>query len=184
MKDPQIRRVLLSYLRKTSPITSATLNEVGICRGNTIIDVLNVTDKLEGYEIKSDNDTLTRLPRQVEDYGKVCDTCTIVVGEKYSSKIEKHVPDWWGIYVVRGNQLEVVRAPSFNGHVDTSMVVEMLWKEEAQQLLKEHNLYEGKATFNRKKLHSAIYSNVPFGYVHDFVLDRFKQRKWRGNKVR
>ena len=70
LKDKEIREILISWLR-------ASGNEMRIYQekaiGNAICDVLVVTDELIGYEIKSDSDTYTRLPRQIYAYNQFCD---------------------------------------------------------------------------------------------------------------
>ena len=55
MKDDQIRSILIEYLK-------ATENKIRIYQekniGSSVCDVMAVTDKLTGYEIKSDANEL------------------------------------------------------------------------------------------------------------------------------
>ena len=76
---------------------TALMEELGLCRGRVRVDLALVNGHLNGYEIKSDRDTLTRLETQAEIYMKVFDRLTIVVGSKHLSSIGTRLPEWWGI---------------------------------------------------------------------------------------
>ena len=58
MTDKEIRKILIEYL-KTSVKEIRIYQEKSI--GNSICDLMTVTDCLGGYEIKSDADNYTRL---------------------------------------------------------------------------------------------------------------------------
>lgn len=62
------------------------------------MDLLVVSDRINGFEIKSDADSLTRLPRQVEAYGDVVEYAHLVVGPRLREAATALVPDWWGIW--------------------------------------------------------------------------------------
>jgi hypothetical protein len=51
-----------------------------------------------GYEIKSDRDTLARLPNQIAAYELCFDTMTMVVGKRHLAKCRATLPEWWGIW--------------------------------------------------------------------------------------
>ena len=63
MNDKEIRKILVSYLQ-------AQGNEMRIYQeksiGNSICDLMTVTDRLTGYEIKSDGDNYQRLDAQIK----------------------------------------------------------------------------------------------------------------------
>ena len=65
MQDKEIRRILIEYL-------GIKYKEYRIYQeksiGSSICDLMLVTDKLTGFEIKSDQDNYERLPRQVTAY--------------------------------------------------------------------------------------------------------------------
>ncbi|MGB3325890.1 MAG: sce7726 family protein [Mycolicibacterium fortuitum] len=65
------------------------------------IDALLVADRICGFEIKSDVDSLRRLPRQVEIYGPVLERATLVVGKRHASAAADIVPSWWAIWEAR-----------------------------------------------------------------------------------
>ena len=56
---------------------------MGVWSGTVRIDVAVLNGEMCGYEIKSDRDTLERLPFQIEIYSKEFDKLTLVVGRRH-----------------------------------------------------------------------------------------------------
>lgn len=88
------------YIDKTTKI----IDEMGVLNGSSKVDVAVINGKLHGYEIKSERDTLDRLPLQSKYYNTVFDKMTIVCSDKYLKKVETIIPKWWGILEVRKNK--------------------------------------------------------------------------------
>jgi hypothetical protein len=72
------------------------------------MDALLVADRIAGFEIKSDVDSLVRLPRQVQAYGEVVERAYLVVGERHQAAAVALVPDWWSIWSARWHEDEVL----------------------------------------------------------------------------
>jgi hypothetical protein len=68
---------------------------MGIWSGSVRIDVAVINGELTGYELKSDRDTLERLPLQAELYSRVFDRLILVVGKRHAKKAIEHIPEWW-----------------------------------------------------------------------------------------
>ncbi len=68
------------------------------------IDAILVADRICGFEIKSDVDSLRRLPRQVQIYGPALERATLVVGDRYAQSVVDILPSWWAIWTVRQNR--------------------------------------------------------------------------------
>lgn len=99
MNDNQIRSALkqklfVQYFRDSETLI---LDEVGIRHGAARIDLVVVNGTLHGFEIKSDRDTLKRLPKQVRIYNPVLDRITLVVGHRHADEAMQIVPEWWGV---------------------------------------------------------------------------------------
>ena len=90
MQDKDIRKILIEYL-KIKHKNYRIYQEKSI--GSSVCDVMLVTDKLIGFEIKSDSDNYDRLKRQVEEYTNFFDANYIVVGSSHSASIAEYVPD-------------------------------------------------------------------------------------------
>lgn len=80
MTDREMRGILIEYLMIKNR-HYRIFQEKNI--GSSVCDVMLVTDRLCGFEIKSDSDNLERIGRQVEAYERFFDENTIVVGKKY-----------------------------------------------------------------------------------------------------
>lgn len=96
MNEKSIRDILISYLQATS-------NEIRIYQeksiGPSICDIMAVTDRLVGYEIKSDLDNYARLSNQIQAYDSFFDENYLVVSEKHISSATEKVPGYWGDYL-------------------------------------------------------------------------------------
>lgn len=89
MTDREMRGILIEYLMIKNR-HYRIFQEKNI--GSSVCDVMLVTDRLCGFEIKSDSDNFERIGRQVEAYERFFDENTIVVGEKYRDTAAKKVP--------------------------------------------------------------------------------------------
>lgn len=92
----EIRECLKIHLGHTHYLSEFTFYGNG-----TIADLLDVTDGIVGYEIKSNSDTYARLPKQIEGYNSVCRKVYMVVGDKKRVSVLKHVPSFYGILIAR-----------------------------------------------------------------------------------
>jgi hypothetical protein len=101
MRDKDIRQPLIRELRRSHDTDTLLVDEFGLCQGDVRVDVAVINSALNGFEIKSDSDTLDRLPAQQHVYSKVLDTVTIVAGEKHVDGILKIVPEWWSVRSAR-----------------------------------------------------------------------------------
>lgn len=163
MNDSQLRnavkRELSSRFRNNSNIL--ILEEVGIKHGVARIDLLIVNNILHGYELKSDQDTLDRLPDQMQVFNSVLDRMTLVVGYRHAFKALKMIPEWWGVKLANmgpkgGVRFSSARMPRNNPSVDRQAVAGLLWRDEAIQLLDEI----GGAVDYRRKPRKAIYARI------------------------
>jgi hypothetical protein len=114
-------------------------NEMGLCLGETRVDLAVINGHLHGYEIKSERDTLTRLKIQIELYDRVLDYSTIVTSSRHLDRVRGMVPAHWGIVEARGNDAEVmlhtVRKPTLNRQLQPLCLAQLLWRDEAAAIL-------------------------------------------------
>jgi hypothetical protein len=120
---------------------SLLVDELGVCQGEFRIDVAVVNGALHGWEIKSDRDTLARLPAQAEAYSRVFDEVTLVVGDTHLEQAVSRIPGWWGVLAAsRGRDravLAAVRAPTPNPAPDAVALAQLLWRDELVAILAE-----------------------------------------------
>src|SRR6202035_2111641 len=101
--DKSIRVALKQALRDAHRQTPQTriIEELGITHGAARVDIAVVNGSIHGYELKSDLDTLYRLPEQMRIYNSVLDQMTLVVGKNHLHEAINTIPEWWGITVAK-----------------------------------------------------------------------------------
>src|SRR5690554_5074540 len=100
LSDCDIRPVLKEQLINTYTGTNTVIvDELPICWGDSRIDIAVINRSLHGYEIKSDRDTLDRLPRQIELNNKIFDYITLICSCRLVANARKRIPEWWGIQI-------------------------------------------------------------------------------------
>ena len=124
-------------------------HEMGITAGFTRTDVALIGTNLEAYEIKSDSDSLTRLPAQVKAYGKVMDRATLVTTPLHLNKATALIPHWWGIILAETAGLTHIRPSEPNKGQSPYSLAQLLWRAEALQDLRDRNCHKPLAKADR-----------------------------------
>lgn len=192
MRDLEIRRQLRHRLENEfgNDPTALILDELGVCCGRVRADMAVVNGELKGFEIKSDQDTLLRLRSQASAYGRVFDTISIVVAAKHMEKVRKIVPSWWGILVAEENwnadpRIKNYRRERNNPNPDPLAIAQLIWRDEAFELLKVHNLHSGLRSKPRRFLWMALVRNFPLAELQMLVRTQLKARRdWRSAESR
>jgi hypothetical protein len=155
--------------------------ELGICVGAGRIDMAAINGLITGCEIKSSRDGLSRLPHQVELYGKVVDTAVLVIERARPLRVADQVPDWWGVWHATEDgdehvRLEVLRDPSPNPDVDPFAVAQLLWRDEAFDVLRGLSLHRGLSSATRWRLWEVLTDELPVDALRQEVRHRLKAR--------
>jgi hypothetical protein len=188
MRDIDIRRVLRETmtLRHEGDPDTLIVEELGLCQGIVRVDMAVVNGSIHGYEIKSERDTLARLPGQTDVYNRALDFVTIVAAQSHADKIYKNkmIPRWWGVWTAAqdkdGLRLESIRESQQNPDVSPFALAQLLWREEALQALGDLNLAAGMRGKTRDKLWRRL-AELEVGVLGKIVRQRLKQRgaDWR-----
>lgn len=184
MRDRDVRLALnqmLSAEHYGDPNTSI-VHEMGVWSGSARIDVAVINGSLSGYELKSDSDTLARLPLQVELYGKVFDRLTLVVGARHAVGVERLLPAWWGLLVATQSSngiifLKELRRGKDNPSRDPYLVAQLLWKDEAIAVLERYGLARGWRGKKIRAIHERIAREFPIDVIARHVRDALRGRK-------
>lgn len=144
-REPQIRAALKHRLVETLGPDTALIDELGIKHGKYRVDVCALTDRLHGFEIKSDQDTLARLPAQAKHFSLVFHRMTLVIGPGLLSAALALVPAWWGIMLVTQDEtgeprFSVLREGEDNPKPNYRWVVRLLWRDELTAILKANGV--------------------------------------------
>ena len=189
MHDGDLRSAILRRLERAyeDDPTVRIVEEMGVWSGTVRIDIAVINGELSGYEIKSDRDTLKRLPNQAEIYSRVFDRVDLVVGEKHFKKASTMIPAWWGITtatMVNGTvQLTDERLSLQNPSRDPLLISQLLWKEEALAVLAENDLAAGWKSKRVNAIHRHLASALPIGELCENVRNKLKVRHSLSRKV-
>lgn len=185
-RELDIRRALRQRLINTHSHDPGTLiiNELGLCQGSARVDLAVVNGTLNGFEIKSERDTLERLPGQETVYSRTLDSVTIVSASTHVEEIQAVVPPWWTIWSVQGHasgvSFKTVRRGSQNPEVDPHAIVQLLWREEAIEILKEFGLEQGMLSKPRRAVWNRLTEHCTVRELRDIVRRCLKDRlNWR-----
>lgn len=183
-----LKKKLSSYYNKHKNIL--ILEELGLYHGKVRIDLLAVNHDLHGFEIKSDHDSLKRLPEQARIYSLVFDRVTLVVGYRHAYEALKIIPDWWGVRLVnigpRGAvRFSNARNPKNNPYPDKLAIIKLLWKEEALAFLEEINTTDGYKSKTRDIIYERIAEITDIESIRNKVHYHFRNRlNWRSREQR
>jgi hypothetical protein len=183
--EAEIRASLLQRLAHTCSSSSdaAIVEELGLCRGQVRVDVALVNGHLHGFEIKSDRDSLRRLAGQRDLYCRVLDRVTLVTADRHLREAMTIIPEWWGVLLAKpsaaGPQLVRVRADRQNRDRDVQALVELLWLNEALDLLEQRGLARGMRGKPRRVVWARVSECVPGAEIARAVRARLKARSAR-----
>jgi len=183
MNDSQIRsalkrKILSRYVGKTKPII---IDEFGLKHGMARIDIIVINHILHGFEIKSDKDTLFRLPDQVRIYNSVLDRVTLVVGYSQAYEALQIIPEWWGVKLATkgprgGIHFSDARNPKNNPSQDKLSLCELLWKTEALSFLNEIDTMNGFKSKTRSAIYKRLVEIADIKMVHSEVCQQLRIR--------
>ena len=190
MRDVDVRAVLLQQLqvKHRGDVDTRIVQEMGVWAGTVRIDVAVINGELSGFELKSDRDTLERLPTQAALYSRVFDRVTLVMGERHLNKAQALIPDWWGIQAaVEANGTVLMsdtRSALRNPSPDPYLVAELLWKTEAIEVLDGFGLARGWRSKAVNLLHRRLVDELSFSVLSEQVRQMLKKRgAWSGQTV-
>lgn len=189
--DIDIRKTLCEELHKQLPtkFKSMIINELMV--GESIADVSVITEKnVSLFEIKSDMDSLVRLPKQVRDYDAVGDYCSLVTTDTFLQKIQDQflIPDHWGILKASSIDgqviLESVRQPVYSPEVNPDYLAHSLWSDELIEHLTDINsLYGVKSKNNWYKSQRLIENTTTNELKRIYRNSHLKRGNWRDNNT-
>jgi hypothetical protein len=187
MREIDIRQALLHTARVEHAGDPDTLmvEELGLCAGTARVDFAVVNGSVHGFEIKSAQDTLTRLPTQSEIYNRALDRVTLVVDRKHLVDARSLIPGWWGILEPRRTRdglvaFRTVRKAADNPHVEAFAQAQLLWREEALAELEARSMAHGLRSKPRRVIWERLVQVLTREELGEAVRSRLKNRAtWR-----
>jgi hypothetical protein len=189
MRDRDVRESVWRWLEVAhqGDLDTLMLDELGILNGATRVDIAVINGQIEGYELKSERDTLERLPTQRDLYNKVIDRISLVVAENHREAAEDIIPDWWGLAVAttcRGT-VEVTRErpPEMNPKLDAAALASLLWRGEALAVLEHYDAARGVKSKPREALYERLADALDLDMLRAEVRGALKAREgWRADR--
>ncbi len=132
--ENDIRNALVGHVVGTLK-TPHAIGEFWLPRSNGRADLVMLDRLMWGYEIKTERDTLRRLPNQIMAYERLFDRCTVVLAGRHVEPAMELLPLWWGVSRIGVNgsiAFERLRAPKSNPNVDAEVLVRLLWRGEVE----------------------------------------------------
>ena len=189
VRHGEIRQALRERLRvlHLSEPDTVYRYELGLQLGRSRVDVAAINGQISGYEIKGAQDSLVRFPAQVAAYSAVLDRATVVAETKYVKAVTSDVPQWWGIWMASpvGDEvlLEEVRPGRPNPRQEPLSVAQLLWRDEALDLLVARDMAVGLRSATRWRLWESLVERLPFDDLKAEVRHRLKVRpEWPGGQ--
>lgn len=189
MRDRDVRESVWEWLRVTHDGDPNTLmlDELGILNGATRIDIAVINGEITGYELKSERDTLERLPAQRDLYNKVLDRISLVVAENHRKAAEGIIPQWWGLAVASSSRGGVTvtheRLSEMNPSLDATMLASFLWRDEALAVLERYEAAKGVRSKPRQALYERLADALDLNTVRAEVRATLKARVgWRADR--
>jgi len=187
MNDIDVRKTVHAKILKKyhEDPNVLVVDELSINLGLSRIDIAVVNGLLHGFELKSFNDNLNRLPLQVEHYSSVMDKVTLVVDVLHCTKALSMIPSWWGVKTVergvRGSvKIKNLRSAKLNKNIDPLCLAKLLWKNECLDLLAKCGHTKGTKSLPRFKLWDLIAEIAPLSVIQTEVRHYLKTRiSWR-----
>jgi hypothetical protein len=185
MQDSDIRKLLHPYLKKENKKYKDTIivDEFDLCSGLSRIDVAVVNGVIHGYEIKSEEDTLIRLPNQITYYNKSLEKISIITNKSHLKQIKQLVPNWWGVLIVKSagkkNIITELRRAKSNPQLDADSLLQILWKDELVSIINKYEI-DVSMHLNKRKIRVSIYNSLNVSIISQEVRSALKSRQnWR-----
>jgi len=185
--DKLIRTALKRKLKEIHRKNRQTriIEEFGVTHGAARVDIAVVNGHIHGFELKSDVDTLSRLPGQMLAYNSVFDRVTLVVGKHHLYEAFKLIPEWWGVVVAKATNattvtLLTIREPDENPTRNSISIASLLWRREAIDILEKRNQADGIRSKPRRLIYERLTKVLDQDTLRAEVRNRlFSREDWR-----
>lgn len=163
LNDEELRVALHQYLARLATPPQKIVEELHVHHGQAIADVVAIYNEAHCYEIKGDNDNISRLKVQGKFYDKVFRKTTLVTTTKHRANALRTAPSHWGILIIEYSNLKpkikslrgATQSPSF----DKEKAIQTLWRNEMLELISKYDL-PVSTKLNKRDLATSIASSL------------------------
>ncbi|WP_420806281.1 sce7726 family protein [Sciscionella marina] len=189
LRDGDVRRAVRASLSAQHQVvaeeTMPLLLDELVIGEHGRIDLALVTESTHGFELKSDHDSLTRLPRQMHTYSRIFDFCTLVVTPRHLAAARARLRRGWGLSVVEvtaGGEVRYspIRSARPNRAVRAEELVQLLWRAEALAALEAVGAATGYRSKPRTDLWDRLCEVIALDELKTIVRTALRERRgWR-----
>ena len=182
MNEMELREAFVrKRLQRLLTAKHQIFHEFALGNGSARIDTLVISSILHGYELKSDRDSLERLPDQARIYSAMLDKVTLVTSYHHALEAIEIIPPWWGVTLAHEGQRGAVhfgaaRSPRQNPNVNGKALVELLWRGEALNLLSELGSDKGMRSKPRERIYQRLADVAGVASVREAVIKQLRAR--------
>ncbi len=182
LRDPQIRGPLHLWLQRkfSRHCETEILHELKMPRLSGPVDVAVINGRLCGFEIKSDFDSLSRLPRQVRAFSAIFDEVCVVTTKRHSAAARKIIPKWWKLAIQSARRGKVsfrtVQKGFNNPSVKPDALLHMLTRKELLSIISGRNINVNARKLRRFEIISFLLGSLQLEDVQYEVRRLLKVR--------
>lgn len=184
--DSHIREMLLTDLHAAHKATGTPYvikEELSLNFDEARIDVAAINGLIEGFEIKSDLDSMKRFVRQMRVYSRCFEALWLVTTDRHLGLARRTLPRTWGIRLARfegdGVVLETVRPAQHRMGLSKSYLLSLLRKDELLKLLPDSE-FAYVATLPAHRLRQHCARSLRLARIREAVVSTLKSRpEWR-----
>lgn len=165
-----------SLIAESGASIEVLISEMGFADTSRRADVVYLDEKgLHGIEIKSDRDSLLKLPAQLDAYDKVFNAVSILTTPKHLSSLRRQIKNRHGIILSDAKGLRWVRKPRYIVRLNKLAVLSALTKSEIRRLVSMR--WKGSMSgLSKQDLLGVCASAVPLHTLTLYYYDCFKRR--------
>ncbi|WAT26314.1 sce7726 family protein [Pseudomonas sp. GXZC] len=179
LSEKDIKILLVDWLFERKMVDDAVIiNEMVVANWSRRADIAVANGRLYGFEIKSQFDSLKRLPGQLESFQQYFDKVLVVAAPKFISAIQRDYPEHIGILEVSAAsgrpRLRQVRAGRINEVKDVAKLTSLITKIELERFLRAGGV-GGIANLSRAEM-VKMCSDKNIKRLRGYVLSCIKER--------
>lgn len=147
MRESDIKALLINRLRADGILSSRAVlaNEYPVGRTSVRADLAFLANDFVGVEIKSEHDSLRRLPLQLSTYRQFFDRTVLVLADRHVSRGEKLDLEGVDLWRLSGDNLELLACHS--KVCDAQPLADLLTSAQREKWVDRHDLDQARDAF-------------------------------------
>ena len=174
LNDKEIRPFLIDFINKKNREFNKVIEELPVCFGNAIADVVSSTNKtLHCFEIKGETDSISRIQHQALYYNQAFKKISLVTTTNHVNYAFNAIPQYWGILLAEYNKdnkiiFKQVRKATSNPKFSKEIALHTLWKDELLYIAQKENIKVSPKT-NKTQLANIVSSSLTNNYINYYI---------------